>query len=56
MSKEKSIKTYRLCNFVVELGESVFPTDNFILFCKICNVKVASENVLVSSKHNRWQL
>lgn len=43
MPKEKSTKAYRLRNFVIEFGESVFSTDNLILFCKICNVKVASE-------------
>ncbi|KAL4142184.1 hypothetical protein QTP88_004693 [Uroleucon formosanum] len=43
MPKEKSTKAYRLRNFVIEFGESVFSTDNFILFCKICDLKVASE-------------
>lgn len=43
MPKEKSTKSYRLRNFVTEFGESVFSTDNMILFCKICNVKVSSE-------------
>lgn len=43
MPKEKSTKSYRLGNFVTEFGESVFSTDNMILFCKICNVKVSSE-------------
>jgi len=41
MPKEKSTKAYRLRNFVIEFGESAFSTDNLILFCKICNVKVA---------------
>ncbi|KAL4113091.1 hypothetical protein QTP88_016779 [Uroleucon formosanum] len=43
MPKEKSTKAYRLRNFVIEFGESVFSMDNLILFCKICNLKVASE-------------
>ncbi|KAF0723495.1 Uncharacterized protein FWK35_00031639 [Aphis craccivora] len=43
MPKEKSTKAYRLRDFVIEFGESVFSMDNLILFCKICNVKVASE-------------
>jgi hypothetical protein len=43
MPKEISTKSYRLHNFVIEFGESVFSTDNFILVCKICNVNVTSE-------------
>lgn len=51
MPKEKSTNVYRLRNFVVELGESVFSTDNFILFCNICNVKLMSEKCFSVIQH-----
>lgn len=48
MPKEKSTKAYRLRNFVIEVGESVFSMDNLILFRKTCNMKVASKKCLIS--------
>lgn len=41
MAKEKTITSYRLSDFLDKFGESVFSMDNFILFCEICNAKVA---------------
>jgi hypothetical protein len=51
MLKEKLTKAYRVYNFVIEFDESVFSTDNCILICKICNVKVTSEKHFTITQH-----
>jgi len=47
MPNKKSTKAYRLYDFANKFGESVFSTNNLILFCKICNVKVAIKKYII---------
>jgi len=39
--KEKSSSACKLRQLVNEFGENIFSADNKILFCKVCEVKVA---------------
>jgi hypothetical protein len=43
MPKIKSTLGSRLRNFVSEFGADIFSMDGMMLFCKVCNVTVASE-------------
>jgi hypothetical protein len=43
MPKVKCYDSERLRGFVKEFGEKYFTTDEIILFCKLCEVKVKAE-------------
>ena len=43
MSKIKSSNRSRLLAFINEFGNDIFSTDGTVLFCKICEVKVAAD-------------
>lgn len=43
MPKEKPSSAFKLKQLVTDFGENIFSTDNKILFCKVCEIKVASE-------------
>lgn len=43
MPKVKPLKSNLLTKYVNEFGTEVFSTDDEILFCKICELKVTSE-------------
>lgn len=51
MPKEKSTNFYCLRKFIVEFGDSLFSTDNFILFCNMYNVKIAKEKCFSAIQH-----
>jgi hypothetical protein len=46
MSKLKCSDIVRLRGFVKEFGEKYFNTDEIILFCTLCEVKVTAEKLL----------
>lgn len=51
--------TARLRSFVSEFGSNIFSTDGCILFCKICDVKVAADKKFtveqyVSCQAHKW--
>jgi len=41
----------RLNNFVKEFGETIFLADKFVLFCKICDIKVSAEKIFTVIQH-----
>ena len=43
MPKEKPSSAFKLKQLVTDFGENIFSTDSKILFCKVCEIKVASE-------------
>ena len=51
MPKVKPSKATSLRNIVSEFGEEVFSTDGSILFCKVCEVKVAAERRFTVQQH-----
>lgn len=60
MLKEKSSLAVRMSSFVSEFGEKHFFTDEKILFCRLCEVKITYENQfsvlhhLSTDKHIRF--
>jgi hypothetical protein len=42
MPKAKPSKSCHLKQTVVEFGDDIFSTDGDILYCKVCDIKVAS--------------
>jgi len=50
MPKEKSSVAIRLKNYVSEF-ENIFTTDNKILFCTVCNIKIASDKRFSVTQH-----
>lgn len=50
MPKEKSSVATRLKNYVSEFG-NIFKTDNKILFCTVCNIKIASDKRFSVTQH-----
>lgn len=51
MPKVKSSNFAKLKQFVSEYGDTVFSTDGTILYCKICEVKVAAEKRFTVDQH-----
>ncbi|KAF0707596.1 PC4 and SFRS1-interacting protein isoform X1, partial [Aphis craccivora] len=51
MPKIKSTVGSRLRSFVSEFGANIFFTDGMVLFCKVCNVAVASEKKFTIQQH-----
>jgi len=51
MPKIKMSKSNQLTKYVNEFGKEVFSTDGEILFCKICEIKVASEKKFTVVQH-----
>jgi len=43
MPKEKTSSAFKLKQLVTDFGENIFSTDSKIFFCKVCEIKVASE-------------
>ena len=43
MPKEKPSSAFKLKQLVTDFGENIFSTDSKILFCKVCEIKIASE-------------
>jgi hypothetical protein len=44
-------KAKHLKQIVVEFGEDIFPTDADILYCKMCDTKVAAEERFTVQQH-----
>lgn len=51
MPKIKPSKSCHLRKFISEFGENVFSTDGEILFCKLCETKVAAEKRFTVVQH-----
>jgi hypothetical protein len=51
MPKVKMSQSNRLTKYVNEFGKDIFSTDGEILFCKICEIKVASEKKFTVVQH-----
>jgi len=51
MPKIKPSDRCRLRAYVQELGENIFSNDGNILFCKVCEVKVAAEKKFTITQH-----
>jgi hypothetical protein len=51
MPKYKVSDNSRLNSFVNQLGNDVFSTDGTVLFCKICEVKVAADKKFTVEQH-----
>jgi len=51
MPKAKSSDVCRLRSYVQQYGESIFSTDGSVLFCKICEVRVAAEKKFTVTQH-----
>lgn len=51
MPKVKQSMAHKLNNFVSRYGEKVFSTDGNILFCKLCEVRVAAEKKFTIDQH-----
>lgn len=51
MPKVKTSKSNRLTKYVNEFGKEILSTDGEILFCKICEIKVASEKKFTVVQH-----
>ena len=51
MPKIKPSDRCRLRAYVQEFGENIFSTDGKILFCKVCEVKVAAEKKFTITQH-----
>jgi hypothetical protein len=50
MPKEKISVATRLRNYVSEFG-NIFTTDSKILFCTVCNIKIASDKRFSVTQH-----
>ena len=51
MPKVKSLVSEKLRCYVREFGENTFSSDGVILFCKLCEVKVAAEKRFTVQQH-----
>jgi len=51
MPKNKTSTSSHLRAFVSEFGNDIFSTDGYILFCKICDIKVAVDKKLTVEQH-----
>jgi len=51
MPKQKQMTPRRLQSYVAEFGTEIFSTDNKILFCKICNMKISCEKHFSVTQH-----
>jgi hypothetical protein len=51
MPEVKCSDSVRLHGFVKEFGEKYFTTDELILFCKLCEVKVTAEKRFTVQQH-----
>jgi len=51
MPKYKVSDNSRLNSFVNHFGREVFSTDGIVLFCKICEVKVAADKKFTVEQH-----
>ncbi|KAL4125966.1 hypothetical protein QTP88_010198 [Uroleucon formosanum] len=51
MPKNKTSTSARLRTFVSEFRSDIFSTDGYILFCKICDVKVAADKKFTVEQH-----
>jgi len=51
MPKVKTSKSNRSIKYVNEFGKDIFSTNGEILFCKICEIKVASEKKFTIVQH-----
>jgi len=51
MSKIKSSNKSRLLAFIDDIGKDIFSTDGTVLFCKICEVKVAADRKFTVKQH-----
>jgi len=51
MLKVKKFDVCCLQAYVSEFGEKIFSTNGSILYCKICNVKVAAEKKFTVTQH-----
>ncbi|KAE9529999.1 hypothetical protein AGLY_011461 [Aphis glycines] len=51
MPKVKTSDVCRLRSYVQQYGESIFSTDESVLFCKVCEVKVAVEKKFTVTQH-----
>ena len=51
MPKAKPSDVCRLRSCVQQYGKSIFSTDGSILFCKICEVRVAAEKKFTVTQH-----
>lgn len=59
MPKEKHTVASRLQHLVAEFGADIFSTDNKVMICKVCEIKISSEKRfsitqhITSDKHKR---
>lgn len=51
MPKPKQSLACRLRAYVSEFGDNIFTTNGTILYCKICDIKVAGEKKINVSQH-----
>lgn len=51
MPKQKVSTAIRLRQYVTEFGEQVFSTDGSVLFCKVCEIKVAADKRFTIQQH-----
>ncbi|KAL4153127.1 hypothetical protein QTP88_000960 [Uroleucon formosanum] len=51
MPKAKPSDVSRLRSYVQQFGEEIFSTDGSVLFCKICEVRVAAEKKFTVTQH-----
>lgn len=51
MPKAKVTDVCRLRSYVKEFGVAIFSTDRRVLFCKICEIKVAAEKKFTVPQH-----
>jgi hypothetical protein len=51
MAKGKPFKSRNLKHIVVECGHDAFSTDCGIMYCKMCDTKVAAEERLMAQQH-----
>ena len=51
MPKIKSSNRSRLLAFIDKFGKDIFSTDRTVLFCKICEVKVAADRKFTVEQH-----
>lgn len=51
MPKQKSSQSSRMRLYVSEFGADVFSTDGLVLFCKVCEVKVAADKKYTIQQH-----
>ena len=53
--KAKPTKSCHLKQFVAEFGDDIFSTDGYILYCKMCDTKVAAEKKIHGTTTYRSQ-